>query len=337
LNKNISILGAGSWGTALSILLAQNGHKVTGWSVLKDEVEMLNEKKEHLQKLPGERIPDSVYYTDDIEKCLKGHDLVVIVTPSQHVRSTCKLASKYMNKGDIVVCCSKGIEDGTGKRLSEVIEDEIEGVIPVALYGPSHAEEVAKKIPTTVVSASKDIIAAQFVQDAFMSNKFRVYTNYDLIGVELGAALKNVIALCAGICDGLGLGDNSKAALMTRGITEIARLGAQMGGKTQTFAGLTGIGDLIVTCTSMHSRNRRAGILIGQGYSVEAALNEVKMVVEGVVTAKAAYELSLKYNVSMPITEEAYKVLFEGKSAKEAVVDLMERGKKHEIEDIFFE
>ncbi len=334
MGKNVAIIGAGSWGTALSILLAKNGNRVKMWSVFNEEVTMLNELHEHVQKLPGVKVPAGVSCTGDVEEALDGSDAVVMVVPSQTIRENAKLISSSIKKDQIVVCCSKGIEEGTGMILTDIIQEEIPQSIAVALSGPSHAEEVARDIPTAVVAASERKEVAEYVQELFMSPNFRVYTNPDPRGVELGGALKNVIALCGGISDGLGFGDNTKAALMTRGITEISRLGIALGAQAQTFSGLAGLGDLIVTCTSMHSRNRRAGILIGQGKTMEEAIAEVKMVVEGVTTAKAAHELALKKNVSMPITNEAYKVLFEGKNAKQAVVDLMTRDKTHEIEEI---
>ncbi len=329
----VSIIGAGSWGTSLSVHLAKNGHDVRMWSLFQNEIDMLNREREHKEKLPGITIPDSIKFTTNLESCLYNHEYIVLVVPSQTVRATCKLLSKYVNKDDIIVICSKGLEENTGLRLSEVVLRELPDVQPVALYGPSHAEEVAMGIPTTVVSATPNQEAAMRVQDAFMSPTFRVYTSSDIIGAEIGAALKNVIALCAGICDGLGYGDNSKAALMTRGITEIARLGTAMGANSKTFSGLTGIGDLIVTCTSRHSRNWRAGNLIGKGFSVNDAQEEVKMVVEGISATRAAKELSEKYKVNMPISQEAYNILFKGKDCKEAVYDLMTRSRKHESED----
>ena len=329
----ISIIGAGSWGTSLSILLSNNGHKVRVWSLFQEEIDMLSNEREHKSKLPGVKIPESVEFTTDLEECLKGHDYIVIVVPSQNVRSSARLLAPFVKKDDIVIICSKGLEENTGMRLSEVVLSELPDVVPVALYGPSHAEEVAVGIPTTVVSSSMNEEAAKKVQDIFMSPNFRVYTNDDLVGTEIGAALKNVIALCAGICDGLGYGDNSKAALMTRGITEIARLGTAMGAKAKTFSGLTGIGDLIVTCTSRHSTNWQAGNLIGKGYSVKEAQEKVKMVVEGISATRAAMELAEKYKVNMPICSEAYKILFENKDCKKAVYDLMTRSRKHETED----
>lgn len=332
MNKNIAIIGAGSWGTALSILLAKSGHNVKMWSIFKEEVDMINRVREHIDKLPGILIPNGVMATNDAEEAMKDVDAIVMVVPSHTIRTNAKDISKYVKNGAILVSCSKGIEEGTGFRLSEVIKQEIPQCEVVALSGPSHAEEVGKDVPTAVVAASENIKAAEFVQDLFMSPKFRVYTNSDIIGVELGGALKNSIALCAGISDGLGFGDNTKAALMTRGIVEMTRLGVSMGARRETFAGLAGIGDLIVTCTSMHSRNRRAGILIGQGKSLQEAIDEVKMVVEGVTTTKAAYDLAMKKEVVMPITTEAYNVLFKDKNAKQAVADLMMRDKKNEVE-----
>ncbi len=317
---NISVIGAGSMGTAVSVLLSKNGHNVKVWSFQKEEVDMINNFREQKDKLPGVKIPDNVYCTNDLEESLKNSEIVVMVIPSHTIRQNARAISKYIKEEKIFACFSKGLEDGTGMRLSEVIKEEIPYAIPVALSGPCHAEELGKGIPSA------------YVQDVFMNSMFRVYTNPDIIGVELGGAIKNVIALCAGISDGLGYGDNTKAALMTRGLTEITRLGVALGARRQTFAGLAGIGDLIVTCTSMHSRNRRAGILLGQGKSLKETLDEVKMVVEGVTTTKAAYELAKKYGVSMPITAEAYKILFEGKEPGQAVIDLMMRDKKHENE-----
>ncbi|MDQ2087724.1 NAD(P)H-dependent glycerol-3-phosphate dehydrogenase [Herbivorax sp. ANBcel31] len=331
MNKNISMIGAGSWGTALAILLAKSGYKVKMWSCFDDEREMINNLKEHKEKLPGIKIPDGVLCTGDIKEALSGSDMVVMVVPSHTIRENAKKISSYIKNETIIVNCSKGIETQTGLRLSQAIKEEIPNANLVTLSGPSHAEEVAKGIPTTVVAASENVNAAELVQDVFMTPLFRVYTNPDIIGVEIGGALKNVIALCAGISDGLGFGDNTKAALMTRGLAEISRLGISMGANPQTFAGLSGIGDLIVTCTSMHSRNRRAGILIGQGKAPQKAMEEVKMVVEGVTTTKAAYKLAKRKNVTMPITFEAYEVLFNGKDAKSAVNDLMMRNKKDEV------
>jgi glycerol-3-phosphate dehydrogenase (NAD(P)+) len=324
-------MGAGSWGTALAVLLANNGHQVKMWSCFSEEVEMINRDREHVHKLPGVKVPQGVSCTGDMEEALIDTDAVVSVVPSQTVRKNAVEFSRYIKDGQIIVSCAKGLEDNTGLRMSEVLKQEIPGALVVALSGPSHAEEVGKDIPTAIVAASEDMKAAEFVQDLFMSPSFRVYTNSDITGVELGGALKNIIALCAGISDGLGFGDNTKAALMTRGITEMSRLGVSLGAKPETFSGLAGIGDLIVTCTSMHSRNRRAGILIGEGKSVKEAIEEVKMVVEGVTTTKAAYDLAVNQGIEMPITTEAYEVLFNGKNAKQAVIELMTRDKKYEL------
>jgi len=331
---NISVIGSGSWGTAVTVLLANNGNKVKLWSYTKEESEALKQNYENKQFLPNVAIPRTVTFTNDISECAKDADLIVIATPSHTVRQTAKSLSPYVKEGQIIVNISKGFDGENLMRLSEVVLSEIPHALVAVMSGPSHAEEVGIGLPTTNVVAHENIEIAQFIQDIFMAPNFRVYTSGDVIGVELGGSIKNVIALCAGICDGLGYGDNTKAALMTRGISEIIRLGVAMGGKLETFSGLTGIGDLIVTCTSMHSRNRRAGILIGQGKTAEEAQAEVKMVVEGIKTADAAYKLSKKYNVDMPITNEAYAVLFQGKPPKEAVIDLMQRAKKHESEPV---
>jgi len=329
--KTISVIGAGSMGTALSILLAGNGHKVKMWSPFAEEVKMINETREQGDKLPGARIHDDTTCTCDIEEALAHSDLVVLVVPSQTIRQNAKNIKKYLKTDQIVTCFSKGLEEDTGLRMSEVVAQEIPEVPYVALSGPCHAEELALGIPTAYVAASHSKKAADFAQDIFMSPKFRVYTNNDVVGVELGGALKNVIALCAGISDGLGFGDNTKAALMTRGIAEITRLGIALNASAHSFAG---IGDLIVTCTSMHSRNRRAGILIGQGNSVQEAINKVKMVVEGITTTKAAYKLAQRESIVMPITSEAYDILFNNKNPREAVDDLMTRDKTFELKGI---
>jgi glycerol-3-phosphate dehydrogenase (NAD(P)+) len=328
MSKKISIIGAGSWGTALAVLLSSK-NDVTVWSGLKEEIEMLNSNREHLDKLPGIKISEKINFTSGIEEAITDSDIITVVVPSHIVRKSIEKIKPYYN-GQIIVCCSKGIEVETGYTMSKVIESEIKSSRVVILSGPTHAEEVAKLIPTAIVAASKSLKDAEKVQSVFMNENFRVYTNNDVLGVELGGALKNVIALCAGISDGLGYGDNTKAALMTRGITEISRLGTKLGANINTFSGLTGVGDLIVTCTSMHSRNRRAGILIGEGKSVDEALKEVKMVVEGVITTKAAYKLAQKAEVEMPIINEAYNVLFNGKDPALAVNDLMTRDKKFE-------
>lgn len=323
----VSIIGAGSWGTALSVVLSNNGHEVTIWSIIEDEIKMLKEKREHVDKLPGVKLSDNICFTTDLEEAVSGRDMLVLAVPSVFTRSTSKMMKEFITEGQLIVNVSKGIEESTLMTLTEIISDEIPQARVAALSGPSHAEEVGKGLPTTCVVGAKDRETAVLIQNMFMNDVFRVYTSPDLLGIELGGALKNVIALAAGVADGLGCGDNIKAALMTRGIAEISRLGTAMGGKQETFGGLTGIGDLIVTCDSVHSRNRRAGILIGKGYTMEAAMDEVKMIVEGVYSAKAAKALGEKYHVSLPIIEQVNKVLFEGKSANEALTDLMLRDK----------
>ncbi len=326
----IAVIGSGSWGSAVSILLANKGYDVWLWSWQQAETDRLCRDRENKEFLPGVKFPDNISCSHNMCDCTKDAELIVCAAPSPATRVTAKQLSGAVAGGQIVMNISKGLEEESLKRLSEVYAEEIPQAKIAVMSGPSHAEEVSRGLPTTNVVACDDIKTAQKIQDIFMNDVFRVYTSTDIIGVELGGALKNVIALCAGISDGLGFGDNTKAALMTRGIAEITRLGVAMGAKAETFSGLSGIGDLIVTCTSMHSRNRRAGILLGKGYSLDQTLKEVHMVVEGVNTATAAYKLAQKYNVSMPITAEAYKVLFEGKNAKDAVVSLMTRDKTHE-------
>lgn len=329
--KNISIIGSGSWGTAIANLLAENGHKVILWSYKKEEYEMFVKFHEHKQFLKGVVLPDNVTYTMSVEEAVNNSDILVIGCPSFAVKNVCKDIKKYYNN-QLIVCIAKGFEEETLSLLSDVIEKEINPKRNVCmLSGPSHAEEVGKKMITTLVAASRDLKVAEEIQDVFMNEYLRVYTSKDVVGVQLGGALKNVISLCVGIADGLGCGDNLKAALMTRGMAEIIRLGVAMGGKIETFSGLTGIGDLIVTCTSKHSRNRRAGILIGQGKKSKEAQEEVGMVVEGIIACKSAYTLSKKYNVEMPIVNEAYKVLYEDKDVKETINDLMLRDKKREV------
>ncbi len=327
---DISIIGAGSWGTALALLLYNNGHRVTVWSIMEQEIEMLRKEHEHKDKLPGVKLPDDMVFTSDLEAAVTGKDVLVLAVPSPYTRSTSHNMSPFVKEGQIIINVAKGIEEATLFTLSEIIEDEIPQAEAAVLSGPSHAEEVGRGIPTTIVVGARKKDTAEYLQNIFMNEVFRVYISPDVLGIELGAALKNVVALAAGIADGLGYGDNTKAALITRGIAEIARLGTAMGGKWETFCGLTGIGDLIVTCASMHSRNRRAGILIGQGHTMEEAMAEVKMVVEGVYSAKAAMGLAGKYNVQLPIIEQVNEVLFCGKSAAEAVGSLMLRDKKIE-------
>ena len=322
---NVGVLGAGSWGTALSVLLSDNGHQVTVWSIDENEVQMLNEKREHELKLPGVKLPDDMVITGDLESAVKEKDFLVLAVPSPFTRSTARKMAPYVADGQIIVDVAKGIEEATLMTLSRQIEQEIPQADVAVLSGPSHAEEVGRRLPTTCVVGAKTKKTAEYLQSMLISPVFRVYTSPDILGIELGGSLKNVIALAAGIADGLGYGDNTKAALITRGIAEIARLGVKMGGKIETFTGLTGIGDLIVTCASVHSRNRKAGYLIGKGMSMQEAMDEVKMVVEGVYSAKAAAKLAEKYDVPMPIVNEVNAVLFEGKSPAEAVNDLMQR------------
>ena len=329
----IGMIGAGSWGTALSWLLANNGHSVVVWSALADEISMLRDYRENRSKLPGVILPDSVSFTTELKEAMEGMDLLVLAVPSPFTRSTAKQMKDLVAEGQIIVNVAKGIEEGTLMTLSQIIEQEVPQADVAVLSGPSHAEEVGKGLPTTIVAGAKTKSTAEYVQNLFMSPVFRVYTSPDVLGIELGAALKNVVALAAGIADGLGYGDNTKAALITRGITEIARLGTAMGGRFETFCGLSGIGDLIVTCASMHSRNRRAGILIGKGYTMEEAMKEVKMVVEGVYSAKAAMGLAEKYGIQLPTIDQVNEVLFNGKPAADAVRDLMLRDKKIEISD----
>ena len=326
----VCILGAGSWGVALSVVLARNGHNVTVWSILEDEVTMLKKEREHKEKLPGVKIPEQVSFTSNLKEAVPGSDVLIMAVPSPYVRSTAHLIASFATSGQIIVNVAKGIEEDTLETLTKVIQEEVPRASLAVLSGPSHAEEVGRGIPTTCVVGAKDKKVAEYIQNLFMNESFRIYTSPDVLGIELGGALKNVVALAAGIADGLGYGDNTKAALITRGIGEIARLGMAMGGKLETFCGLTGIGDLIVTCASMHSRNRRAGILIGQGKTMEEAMQEVKMVVEGVYSAKAAYALAQKYGVDVPIISEVNEVLFHGKDAAQTVSDLMLRDKKLE-------
>ena len=278
-----SVIGAGSWGIALAKVLAQNGNDVTVWSIIEDEIKMLQENKEHLTKLPGVKLPDNMSYTTNLEESLKDKEMIVLAVPSPFTRSTAKSMAPFVADGQLIVNVAKGIEDETYMTLTDIIEQEIPQATVAVLSGPSHAEEVGKNMATTLVAGAKKRETAEYIQNAFMCDFLRVYTSPDVLGIEIGGALKNVVALAAGIADGLGCGDNAKAALITRGIVEIARLGVAMGGKIESFTGLTGIGDLIVTCSSMHSRNRRAGMLIGQGYTMQQAMDEVKMVVEGVI------------------------------------------------------
>ena len=332
-HSRISIIGGGSWGIALAVLLHKNGHEVAVWSALEKEIAMLQEDHEH-KMLPGVKLPEDMLFTIDEKEAVEGRELLVMAVASSYTRATSHRLSPFVAAGQKILNVAKGIEEHTLMTLSEIIEEEVPQADVAVMSGPSHAEEVGRGVPTTIVVGAKSKATAEYIQNLFMSESFRVYVSPDILGMELGGALKNVVALAAGIADGLGYGDNTKAALITRGITEIARLGTAMGGKFETFCGLTGIGDLIVTCASMHSRNRRAGILIGQGKSCDEAMAEVKMVVEGVHSARAAMELAGKYHVQLPIIEQVNQILFEGKSAAQAVKELMLRDKKIEVSDI---
>lgn len=332
--SKVSFLGAGSWGTALAIVLAKNGHKVTLWSKVEEEVKMLRKHREHIHRLPGVKLPSTIVITDDLVQAIReGTDLIVFSVASPYIRSTAKEIAKLIPQGQRIVNVAKGIEEDSLMTLCDVIQEEIPQADVAILSGPSHAEEVSKGVPTTVVVGADNKEFAMYLQEIFMNERFRVYTSPDVLGIELGGSVKNVIALAAGVCDGLGCGDNTKAALITRGITEISRLGEAMGAKAETFAGLTGIGDLIVTCTSTHSRNHNAGYLIGQGYTMQAAMDEVKQVVEGVYSAKAALKLAEKYQVSMPIVEGVNKVLFEGVTAETVMGLLLTRDRCNEYPD----
>lgn len=329
---NISIIGGGSWGIALALLLYKNGHRITLWSALEKEIDMLKTQHEH-KSLPGVILPEAIHFTTDDREAVLDKDVLVMAVASAFTRATAARLRNLIKEGQIIVNVAKGIEENTLMTLSEIIEQEIPFADVAVLSGPSHAEEVGRGIPTTIVVGAKSRKTAEYIQNLFMNEVFRVYISSDVQGIELGGALKNVVALAAGIADGLGYGDNTKAALITRGISEIARLGTAMGSKYETFYGLTGIGDLIVTCASMHSRNRRAGILIGQGKTCDEAMKEVQMVVEGVYSARAAMQLSQKYQVNLPIIEQVNQVLFEGKDAAVAVSELMLRDRKNEISD----
>lgn len=327
----IGVIGAGSWGTALTYRLSNNGHNVEVWSIVQEEVDMLNEYHEQREKLPGVMLPKSVTASSDLQEVMLDKDILVLAVPSPFTRSTAHSMQPYCRYGQLIVSVAKGIEEGSLMTLSQVIQDELPNAEVAVLSGPTHAEEVGKGLPTAIVVGARRKQIAEYIQDIFMNEVFRVYTSPDMLGMQVGAALKNVVALAAGIADGLGYGDNTKAMLITRGLSEISRIGMAMGGQAETFSGLTGIGDLIVTCASMHSRNRRAGILIGQGKTAKEAMDEVKQVVEGVFCARAAKELAEKYQLEIPIIGEVCKVLFEEKDPKEAVRDLMLRDRKTEI------
>lgn len=328
---NVTILGGGTWGVALGLLLEKNGHAITIWSALEKEINELAQTHSH-KGLPGAVIPESIKLTVNDKEAVADADLIVMAVASSFTRATAKRFSSLIKDGQRIVTVAKGIEENTLMTQTDIVRSEIPNAVLAVLSGPSHAEEVSRFLPTTVVVGSDNEEVAKYIQDLFMNDVFRVYTSSDMLGIELGGSIKNVIALAAGVSDGLGYGDNAKAALITRGIAEMSRLGLAMGGRVETFAGLTGIGDLIVTCDSMHSRNRRAGILIGQGKSMKEAMDEVQQIVEGVYSAKAAKALADKYNISMPIVEQVNLVLFEGKSVLQAFNDLMGRERKSEID-----
>lgn len=329
--KKVSVLGAGSWGTALALVLARNGNEVSLWTIKESQRDEINKNKTNNIYLPGVRIHENINCTCDIKESVSNSEAIILAVPSQVIRSVCKQIKPYVNESQILVNVAKGLERETGLRMSQVVNSEINNAKFAVLSGPSHAEEVALNLPTVITVASSDINIATNIQDLFNNESFRVYTNTDLIGVELGGTLKNIIAFGAGICDGLGYGDNTKAGLITRGLSEIKRLGIALGADPNTFSGLSGIGDLIVTCTSQHSRNRKAGMLIGQGYSLQDTLNEVQMVVEGIVATEIAYKVALENNVEMPITEAIFNVLYKNIPAKESIVELMSRDSKSEI------
>ncbi|OCS89475.1 NAD(P)H-dependent glycerol-3-phosphate dehydrogenase [Caryophanon latum] len=335
--ENISVLGAGSWGTALAIVLAENGHRIRIWSHRQDQVDEINTQHTNAKYLPNTTLPMNLVATASLQQAVDESDMIVVAVPTKAIRSVCQQFVPFMREEKLFVHVSKGIEPDSLKRISELLAEEIPSMLRsdiVVLSGPSHAEEVVLQHPTTVTVACENMRAAERVQDAFMSSYFRVYTLEDVIGAEIGGALKNVIALAAGAVDGLGYGDNAKAALITRGLAEISRLGVKMGANPLTFAGLTGMGDLIVTCTSVHSRNWRAGNLLGKGYKLDEILEQMGMVVEGVRTAKAAHQLAAKYDVAMPISSALYSVLFEATPPKQAVDALMARMKKREIDEM---
>ncbi len=336
--STVSVIGAGSWGTALAIVLADNGHDVRIWARRREQIAEINEKHTNEKYLPNVALPETIVGYEHLKDAVDDVETVLLVVPTKAVRETVAQLKEVMKRRVTIIHASKGIEPGTHKRISEMIEEELEGTNllrnVVVLSGPSHAEEVSLRQPTTVTVSSKSHEAADFAQDLFMNQHFRVYTNPDLIGVEIGGALKNIIALACGLTNGLGLGDNSKAAIMTRGLAEISRLGTKLGANRLTFAGLSGLGDLIVTCTSIHSRNYRAGNLIGKGKSLDEVLESMGMVVEGIRTTKATYELALELGIDMPITSALHAVLFSGLSPNEAAEELMGRVKKHEVEKL---
>ena len=328
--KNIGVIGAGSWGTALATVVADKGNRVRIWDIDEKHLRKMEENRENTDYLPGVPLGDNIEIAYAIQKALEDADVVLFSAPAQHFRSALASALEFIPENALVINVAKGIEQKTLARMSEIAAEHLDLNRYVVLSGPSHAEEVGRKLPTTVAAASYNLAAAEQIQDLFMTDRFRVYTTEDVVGVERGGALKNIIALGAGVSDGMGFGDNAKAALMTRGLTEITRLGLKLGAKPETFAGLTGTGDLIVTCTSMHSRNRRCGIMIGEGMSPAEATEKVGMVVEGMFTTEAAYELAKREGVEMPITEAIYRAIKGEITAADAVGILMGRSKKHE-------
>ncbi|MGB9885959.1 MAG: NAD(P)H-dependent glycerol-3-phosphate dehydrogenase [Moorellales bacterium] len=337
MGKSVAVLGAGSWGTALAVLLAEKGYRVRLWARRPEAAEELRWRRENLSYLPGIVIPFEVAVTSDLAEALHNAEVVVLSVPSHALRPTLRLARSLLPRQALLVNTAKGLEADSLRRLSQVVTEELgeeAGARLAVLSGPSHAEEVSRRFPTAVVVASQELGTAEAIQDLFSTSYLRVYTNPDLVGVELGGALKNVIALASGMADGLGFGDNTRAAIITRGLAEIARLGVRLGANPLTFAGLAGLGDLVVTCTSPHSRNRQAGLLIGRGHTLEQALAQVGMVVEGVRTTRAACELADRMGVEMPISREVYRVLFEGRAPQEGVARLMLRNKAREVEDL---
>ncbi|WP_368504514.1 NAD(P)H-dependent glycerol-3-phosphate dehydrogenase [Alkalihalophilus sp. As8PL] len=336
--SNVTVIGAGSWGTALAMVLADNNHQVRLWARRDEQINEINQQHRNEAYLPGVELPHQIIGYTDLAQAVEGVEVLLLVVPTIAIRETVRSLREALTTPVTIIHASKGIEPGTHKRISEMIEDEFKGTDflkdVVVLSGPSHAEEVSMRQPTTVTVSSLNHEASSLAQDLFMNQHFRVYTNQDLIGVETGGALKNIIALVCGLTNGLGMGDNTKAAIMTRGLAEITRLGVKQGANPLTFAGLSGLGDLIVTCTSVHSRNFRAGKMIGEGQSLDEVLRKMGMVVEGIRTTQAAYELANELDVEMPITSALYEVLFEGIHPKEASEKLMGRVKKHEVEHI---
>lgn len=328
--KKVTVLGAGSWGTALAMVLSENSTNVVLWTLSSAQCEEINNNKTNIKYLKDIKIPQNITCELNIKEAVKDSELIVLAVPSQAIRGVCKQIKEFVSNGQIIVNVAKGLEKETGLRMSEVVLSELNNVNYAVLSGPSHAEEVAKRLPTTIVVSSEDKEVAEFVQDAFMTNVFRVYTNNDVTGVELGGTLKNIIAFGCGITDGLGYGDNTKSALITRGLNEIKSIGVALGAKEDTFNGLSGIGDLIVTCTSIHSRNRQAGFLVGQGYSVEEAIAKVEMVVEAIVATEAVYNKTRGLNMEFPILESLYLIVFENKNPESTIHKLMNRERKSE-------